>query len=348
MFAAAHVVSTADGSGVDPEATSAVRERIWDLGLGVAEVMDTAQRGQGLTTEDAHRIAARTAHRAAERRAEGRPAELVIGVSIDDVQLDARTLDGVVAAYERELAFTAGLDATPVLMCSGALASIARGADDYRRVYARLLAAADRPVVLHWLGEMFDPALAGYFSGGDAVLPEEVLADIVDAAPGRVLGVKVSVLDADRETALRRRLPVGVRTYTGDDFHYTDLIAGDDAGASDALLGAFNPLAPIVSEALARLHAGDTEGFRALLAPTEAFSRLVFEAPTRAYKTGITWVAYLRGEQKHFRMLGGAETARDADHLMRVLDAAEAIHLLPDPRLARARAAVALAGAASA
>ncbi|MFT2019726.1 DUF993 family protein [Streptomyces sp. 796.1] len=340
VFAAAHVVAAPQAAGegapaaVDWDATLAFRHHLWAHGLRVAEAMDTAQRGAGLTWPAAAALIRRSA---AEARTVG--GGLVCGVGTDHLTGPARTLHEVVAAYEQQLAVVEGAGADAVLLASRALAALARGADDYLWVYERVVRQAARPVVLHWLGPMFDPALHGYWGSADLDLAGETLLAVVAAHPGRIDGIKVSLLDADREVALRRRLPAGVRCYTGDDFHYPQLIAGDGRGHSDALLGVFDPLAPLAADAVRALGDGPAgrRRFHALLEPTVPLARHLFAAPTQHYKTGVVLLAWLAGHQRDFVMLGGQHTARSLPHLARAYQLADTIGLFPDPTLAEAR-----------
>jgi Protein of unknown function (DUF993) len=347
-FAAAHVVAdplgeNAPGSPavVDWDATLAFRRHLWSLGLGVADAMDTAQRGMGLDWAATRELVVRSG---AEARAVG--GRLACGVGTDQLTSRAPGLAGIVAAYEEQLAVVEAAGAQPVLMASRALAATAGGPEDYHRVYGRLIAQASQPVVLHWLGDVFDPALAGYW--GDADLDratDTVLALIKDHAAA-VDGIKVSLLDADREVALRRALPPGVRLYTGDDFNYPRLIEGDDLGHSDALLGVFDPIARTAAAALHALDAGDTDRYRALLEPTVPLARHLFGAPTYHYKTGVVFLAYLTGHQSHFTMVAGAQNGRSVPHLVELFRLADRAGVLPDPELAvdRMRRFLAVAG----
>jgi hypothetical protein len=345
VFAAAHVVADpyADTSpdspaAVDWDATLAFRRHLWSHGLGVAEAMDTAQRGMGLDWAGAAELIRRSA---AEAKAVG--GRIACGVGTDQLTAPAPTgpagLDAVRAAYEEQLALVEGAGAQAVLMASRALAAAARTPDDYLELYAHLLRQASEPVVLHWLGPMFDPALEGYWGSSDLDAATAVFLDVIAAHPDKVDGVKISLLDAEREVDLRRRLPEGVRCYTGDDFHYPELIAGDGQGFSHALLGVFDPLGPLAAEAVRVLDTGDAAGFRALLDPTVALSRHLFEAPTRFYKTGVVFLAWLAGHQDHFAMVGGLQSARSLPHLARAYELADGLGLFPDPELAADRAA---------
>jgi uncharacterized protein DUF993 len=303
-FAAAHVAAGADGR-IDWEATLAFRRHLWSCGLGVAEAMDTAQRGGALDWQLARELIRRTAAERAGR--------LAAGAATDHTE--PRTLDEVRAAYEQQCEFVEGTGAQVVVMASRALAAVASSADDYREVYGAVLRQLERPAIVHWLGEMFDPALAGYW-GPD---PEDTVLAIVGDHAGKVDGVKVSLLDAAREIAIRERLPDGVRLYTGDDFNYPELIAS----GSDALLGIFSAIAPAAAAALKALEAGDRAEYGRILEPTVPLARKLFEPPTFNYKTGIAYLAWLNGHQEHFRMLGGMETARSAEHLAEVRELAE-------------------------
>jgi hypothetical protein len=338
-IAAAHVVaqpfvsSASDGPTLDWEATLAARHRLWSWGLGVAEAMDTAQRGGALTVSLALELVRRSAREAA---AVG--GRIVAGVATDALPPTGEvTLDDLARTYAEQLHAVVDSGAEPVLMASRQLCAVARHADDYLDVYDRVLSESGAPVLLHWLGEAFDPALAGYWGSGDPWAAAETVMELVQRHPGRIEGLKLSVLDGDLEVALRRRLPEGVRLYTGDDWHYPDLIRGDADGHSHALLGVFDAVAPAAATALAALDAGDTEQFDAVLGSTLELGRTLFEPPTSSYKTGIVFLAWLNGEQQHFRMLGGMESARSVEHLGRVLSAANDAGLLLDPELAARR-----------
>ncbi|GAA1539477.1 dihydrodipicolinate synthase family protein [Streptomyces albidochromogenes] len=339
VYSAAHVVAdpyadvSPDGpAAVDWDATLAFRRHLWSHGLGVAEAMDTAQRGMGLDWSGAAELIRRSA---AEAKAAG--GTIVCGAGTDQLPPGPATLAQVTAAYEEQLALVESTGSRGVLMASRALAAAARGPEDYLAVYGHLLRQASRPVILHWLGPMFDPALDGYWGSTDLDAATETLLEVVAAHPDSVDGVKVSLLDARREIALRRRLPRGVRCYTGDDFHYPELIAGDDHGFSHALLGILDPLGPLAAEAVRVLDTGDRQGFRALLDPTVELSRHLFEPPTRFYKTGVVLLAWLAGHQAHFTMIGGLQSARSLPHLARAYELADRLGLFPDPLRAEAR-----------
>ncbi|MEU6056331.1 dihydrodipicolinate synthase family protein [Streptomyces xanthochromogenes] len=338
VFSAAHVVadpyadvSPGSPAAVDWEATLAFRRHLWSHGLGVAEAMDTAQRGMGLDWPAAAELIRRSA---AEARAVG--GLIACGVGTDQLGPSA-TLPQVWSAYEEQLALVEGVGAQPILMASRALAAAARSPEDYAAVYTDLLRQASEPVILHWLGPMFDPALDGYWGSSDLDEATETFLKVIAAHPDKVDGIKVSLLDARREVALRRRLPDGVRCYTGDDFNYPELIAGDEQGFSHALLGIFDPLGPLAAEAVRVLDKGDTAAFRALLDPTVDLSRHLFAPPTRFYKTGVVLLAWLAGHQSHFTMVGGLQSARSLPHLARAYELADGLGLFPDPALAAAR-----------
>jgi uncharacterized protein DUF993 len=339
VFAAAHVVAdpAADQSPGGPaqldwDATLRFRHRLWSLGLGVADALDTAQRGAGLDWPAARELIRRSG---AEAQACG--GRLCCGAGTDQLPPGRAGLGDIVAAYEEQLDAVEQAGAQPVLMCSRALAASARGPDDYAKVYGTLLGQAARPVILHWLGDMFDPALHGYWGAADLdVAADNVLAIIAEHAD-QVDGIKVSLLDAGREVALRRRLPPGVRLYTGDDFNFAELIAGDEHGFSDALLGVFDPLAAPAALALRALDDGDVASFRAVLDPLVPLARHIFAPPTQYYKTGVVFLAWLSGYQDHFVMVGGQQTGRDRPHLAELFRLAADAGLFPDAALATER-----------
>ncbi|GAA4928172.1 dihydrodipicolinate synthase family protein [Streptomonospora halophila] len=339
-YAAAHVVADpVAGNAIgaparlDWDATLGFRHRLWDLGLGVADAMDTAQRGMGLDWPATAELIRRSAAEAA-----GRGALLCCGAGTDHLEPGASTtLEEVEAAYTEQLETVEGAGATPVLMASRHLAACARGPDDYAKVYGRLLEQVRGPVILHWLGTAFDPALAGYWGHGDPAEAIDTVAGIIADHAARVDGIKVSLLDADLEVRLRGRLPAGVRLYTGDDFNYPELIEGGAEGHSHALLGIFAAIAPAAAAALRALDDADTDGFRAALEPTVPLARHIFAAPTFYYKTGIAFLSWLNGHQPGFTMVGGLHSARDLVHLSKALRLADAAGVLTDPDLAAAR-----------
>ncbi|GAA1892224.1 dihydrodipicolinate synthase family protein [Streptomyces durmitorensis] len=338
VFSAAHVVADpyADVSpdspaAVDWDATLAFRRHLWAQGLGVAEAMDTAQRGMGLDWKGAAELITRSA---AEARSVG--GTIACGAGTDQLTEPA-DLPTVRSAYEEQLTLVESSGAQVILMASRALASAAKSPDDYLETYGHLLRQASEPVILHWLGPMFDPALTGYWGSDDLDAATETFLEVITAHPDKVDGIKISLLDPGREIALRRRLPDGVRCYTGDDFNYPELIAGDDQGFSHALLGIFDPLAPLAAQAVRALDTGDTEAFRACLDPTVELSRHLFQPPTRFYKTGVVLLAWLAGHQTHFTMVGGLQSARSLPHLARAYELADGLGLFPDPLLAETR-----------
>jgi len=350
-YAAAHVVADplADASPtlearLDWEATLAYRRHLWSLGLSVAEAMDTAQRGMGLDWGTTKELIRRSM---AEARAEGAEARVACGAGTDHLAPSPDlSLDDVVRAYEEQVGFVEGQGGRVILMASRALAAAARGPEDYAEVYGRVLSQVSRPVVLHWLGGMFDPALVGYWGGDHLGEAMDACLGVIREHREKVDGIKVSLLDAAHEIAMRRRLPEGVRMYTGDDYNYPGLILGDEDGHSDALLGIFDAIAPAAAAALEALDAGDETRYLEILAPTVPLSRHIFASPTRFYKTGVVFLAYLNGHQDHFRMVGGLESARSVVHLSEVFVLADEAGLLRRPDLAseRMRRFLALAG----
>src|ERR1700753_2974284 len=317
-FSAAHVVSN-PVADVDPWLTAAVdwdrtiafREHVWDLGLGVAEAMDTAQRGMGLDWATSLELIQRSA-----KAAKARGNALVFsGAGTDHLAVeDAKSIDDVIRAYEEQIAAVEKAGGRIILMASRALAKLGKSAEDYAKVYDRVLSQVREPVIIHWLGDMFDPALTGYWGTADLDRAMDTAVAIINANAAKVDGVKVSLLDKQREIDMRRRLDKNVKMYTGDDFNYAELIAGDDKGFSHALLGIFDAIAPAASYALSRLAAGDEAGFHDVLGPTVPLSCHIFKAPTRFYKTGVVFMAYLNGHQDHFTMVGGQESARSTVH----------------------------------
>jgi hypothetical protein len=345
VFAAAHVAAR-PGPGdavIDWGSTMRFRDQLWAHGFGVAEAMDTSQRGMGLSWEQARELITRSAARAGQHRAAGAAAVLACGAGTDQLA-DGQSypLAEIIGAYAEQIAFVQSAGAEVILMASRALAASARDTRDYLEVYGELLKQADQPVILHWLGEAFDPALRGYWGSPDFDTAADTVVELIERAGGQVDGIKLSVLDAGREVALRRRLPAGVRLYTGDDFNYAALIRGDTTGHSDALhsdamLGAFAAITAPAAAALAALDRGDTDGYDAAMGPTVPLSRLIFEPPTSRYKVGVAFLAWLNGWQPHFTMLAGLQRQRPARHLLRVAELAAAARALTDPDLAADR-----------
>jgi hypothetical protein len=348
-YAAVHVVadSFADVSPVSPaaidwERTLAFRRHIWSYGLGVAEAMDTAQRGMGLDWNAARELIKRSV---AEARAVG--GRIVCGAQTDQLAPgSARSLRDIEAAYEEQCGFVEEQGGQVVIMASRELARVARGPDDYARVYGHVLSQLRQPALIHWLGEVFDPALAGYWGHTDLDGAMAACLEVITANRDKVEGLKLSLLDQRLEIDMRRRLPDGVHMFTGDDFDYPTTIAGDGDRYSDALLGAFDLIAPAASAALVALDSGNAGRFDEILQPTVPVARHAFGAPTFYYKTGVVFVAYLNGHQDHFRMIGGLESGRSAVHLAELFVLADTAGLLRDAELAveRVRQVMAVAG----
>ena len=332
VFSAAHVVanpfSNADPSGaasVDWEATMAFRRHLASLGLGIAEAMDTAQRGSGLDWPGALELIKRT-------KAEVPHALVFNGCGTDQLlPADTKNLDDVRRAYFDQVEAIQKNGGRLILMASRALASVAKTADDYVSVYRDVLDRCDEPVILHWLGDMFDPALKGYWGGDDFKSALHTCLAVINQNRSKIDGIKISLLDKDKEIEMRRLLPEGVKMYTGDDFNYPELIEGDDKRHSHALLGIFDPIAPAAALALSKLAMGDKAGFRSVLDPTVPLARLIFRAPTQYYKTGVVFLAWLNGFQEHFIMLGGAQAMRPLPYFTETFKLADGCGLLSDP-----------------
>ena len=337
-FAAAHVVLEPASAGLprpvlDMDATLKFRRRLWSLGLGVAEAMDTAQRGMGLDWELAKELICQSAIEAGRGN-----ALIAAGANTDQLARKAApTLEEVLSAYEEQCAFIENSGAQVILMASRDLARCARGPNDYQFIYGRLLSQLKSPAILHWLGEAFDPELKGYWGDTGTARSMETVLELIAANRNKIDGIKVSLLDEQLEIEMRRRLPDGVRMYTGDDFHYPDLIRGDGRHFSHALLGIFDGIAPAAAGALRALDCGDDKTYYEILAPTLPLARHIFQAPTFQYKAGLVFLAYLNGYQDHFRMLGGLENARPATHFTELFVLADRARLLMDPELAMER-----------
>ncbi len=340
-YAAAHVVADplADNDpwldiAVDWDKTIAFRHYLWDLGLGVAEAMDTAQRGGGLDWPRAKELIGH-----ALAAAKSRPGvKICCGVGTDQLEPSAGlSIDDIIRAYEEQIEAIEAMGGKLVVMASRALAFAAKTPHDYVRVYDRILRQVREPVIIHWLGEMFDPALAGYWGAADHGAAMETCLGIIADNAERIDGVKISLLSKEKEIEMRRKLPPGVRMYTGDDFNYAELIAGDEHGYSDALLGIFDAIAPAAAAGLARLSTGDIQGFHGVMEPTVPLSRHIFKAPTRFYKTGVVFLAWLNGLQDHFIMVGGQQSARSLLHLAELFRLADKARVLHDPELAVSR-----------
>ena len=336
-YSAAHVVADPvreqnpqTGSAIDWESTMAYRHYLWAWGLGVAEAMDTAQRGMGLSWPAAQELIAR-----AMAEAKAWDGLIACGAGTDHLpENQSVTLEEIAQAYEEQCAFVEKHGGRVILMASRALARTAKSVDDYATIYSRILRQLRQPAILHWLGDMFDPKLAGYWGTGNLSQAMEACLNVIRENTAHVNGIKISLLDKKREEDMRRLLPFGVRMYTGDDFNYDELIAGDGMHHSDALLGIFDGIAPAASASIQALDAGKPDEFRRILAPTLALSRHIFQAPTYLYKTGIVFLAWLNGQQKHFHMLGAVQSARSISHLAKLLVLAEEAGVLLDPDLA--------------
>lgn len=340
-YAAAHVVADplADNdpwldAALDWDRTVAFREHLWSLGFGVAEAMDTAQRGMGLDWDTSLELIRRSTEAA---KAGGHL--IASGAGTDHLAPGPEvTVDHVIRAYEEQCEAVEAAGSRVILMASRALAKAAAGPDDYARVYGRVLSGLQRPAILHWLGEMFDPALEGYWGSGDHMAAMDTAVAVIEENAAKIDGIKISLLSEEKEVVMRRRLPEGVRMYTGDDFNYPTLIEGEGDDHSHALLGIFDPIAPVAARALAQLAEGKSADYHATFAPTVPLSRHIFKAPTRFYKTGVVLLAYLTGHQDHFTMVGGQESARSTRHLAEIVRLANAAGLFTDPDLAAARA----------
>jgi Protein of unknown function (DUF993) len=340
-FAAAHVVADPLAecdpwldAALDWDRTIAYREYLWGLGLGVAEAMDTAQRGMGMDWPASLELIRRSV--AAAKAKDG--ALVFSGAGTDQLAPEAaRNAGDVIHAYEEQISAIEAAGGRIILMASRVLCRVARDGSDYALVYNRILEQVREPVIIHWLGDMFDPALAGYWGSRDLDAAMDMAVSIINANAAKIDGVKISFLDKDREIAMRRRLAKGIRMYTGDDFNYPELIAGDERGYSDALLGIFDAIAPAASAALAALARGDRKSYDEIFGPTVALSCHIFKAPTRFYKTGVVFMAYLNGHQDHFTMIGGQESARSTLHLAEIFRLADKAGLLLEPELAARR-----------
>lgn len=346
-YSAAHVVANPFAqhnpwteSSIDWDATLNYRRYLWELGLGVAEAMDTAQRGMGMDWPTSLELIRRSLDAARDV-----PNALIAsGAGTDHLAPeDARSIDDVIKAYEEQIEAIEKLGGRIILMASRALARVAKTPDDYHRVYDRILSQVSKPVIIHWLGEMFDPTLLGYWGSQNHMAAMDVAVDVINRNAANIDGVKISLLDKEKEIVMRRRLVPSVKMYTGDDFNYAELIGGDEQGYSHALLGIFDAIAPAASAALSALAAGDKKTFNDILEPTVPLSRHIFAAPTRFYKTGVVFMAYLNGMQDHFTMIGGQQSARSLPHLAELFRLADQAGLLSNPEEAVRRMSAVLA-----
>jgi hypothetical protein len=334
-YAAAHVVADPLSAkepwleaAIDWDATIAYRRHLSSWGFGIAEAMDTAQRGMGLDWSNSLELIRRTL--------ESVPGAVVAsGAGTDHLsQNEKHSIEKIQRAYEEQCAAIEKLGGRIILMASRALAASAKSPEDYAKVYDRILGQVKQPVIIHWLGEMFDPALAGYWGKKDHYEAMEICLGVLQKNKSKVDGIKISLLDKGKEIAMRRKLPKGVRMYTGDDFNFAELIEGDTQGYSDALLGIFDSIAPAASQALSYLSSNENTKFNEVLAPTVPLSRHIFQAPTRFYKTGVVFMAWLNGHQEHFVMVGGQQSARNLLHFSELFRLADCAGLLQDPELA--------------
>ena len=337
-LAAAHVVADPLSAkepwleaAIDWDATLAYRRHLWSWGFGIAEAMDTAQRGMGLDWSNSLLLIKNTLEEAKHVS----DAVVASGAGTDHLpQGEEHSIEKIIAAYEEQCGAIEKLGGKIILMASRALAASAQSPDDYAKVYDRILGQVKQPVIIHWPGEMFDPALEGYWGENDHFAAMDVCLGVLEKNKNKVDGIKISLLDKDKEIAMRRKLPKGMRMYTGDDFNFAELIEGDAQGYSDALLGIFDAIAPAASSALSSLAAGDRAAYHEVLAPTVPLSRHIFRAPTRFYKTGVVFMAWLNGHQEHFVMVGGQQSSRNVLHFAELFRLADAAGLLSDPGLA--------------
>ncbi len=341
VFAAAHVVASptlsprnSARSAIDWDSTLAYRDYLWDLGFGVAEALDTAQRGMGVDWSDSLELINRSVAHAKSRG----NSPIVCGAGTDQLSVSTGlTLQDVTDAYLEQCEAIEAVGGKVVLMASRALVFCARTPDDYLKVYSTVLSQLREPAILHWLGEMFDPLLHGYWGSKHFSKAAATCLQVIASNQDKVRGIKISLLSLDKEIELRKKLPESVRMFTGDDFNYPELIAGDSMSYSHALLGIFDAIAPVAAVALTHLAQGNEDAFFNTLNPTVPLSRLIFSAPTKYYKTGITFIAYLNGHQDHFSMIGGYESARDLEHLSELVRLADCCGVLVDPDLAAER-----------
>jgi len=322
---------------VDWDATARFREHMWSMGLGVAEAMDTAQRGMGMDWKNVQTLLARTM-----RDAKAVGGAVVSGVSTDQLAHGNHSLSEIKTAYLEQLEFTLSTGATPVLMCSRDLAASAKSADDYLNIYSELIEQSNSKVVLHWLGSMFDPLLTGYWGSKDFETSKKTVLELINRYPDKIDGIKMSLLNEDYEIELREALPQQVKMYTGDDFNYVRLIKGNGKSFSNALLGAFAAVGSYAANAIRALDEGNIQKYEEILAPTEALSREIFKTPTYYYKTGVVWLAYLSGMQNHFTMVAGLQSGRSLKDLCELYILGNQISLFPDPELALSRVKKAL------
>ena len=331
VFSAAHVVCNPfDNNEIDWETTLNYRRYLWNLGFGVAEAMDTAQRGMGLTWEQSLELI-----KLSVKESDGNL--IYSGVGTDHLELKKYTLDEIVSAYLYQMDQVQQAGGKVILMASRALALSAQSPEDYLYVYREVLNHADSPVILHWLGEMFDPALVGYWGKEDHYEAMDVCLEVIKENKRHIKGIKLSLLSKEKEIKFRRMLPEEVLMFTGDDFNYPELIAGDEQGFSHALLGIFDAIAPVASYALKQFAEGNTDEYFKYMNPTLPLSRHIFQAPTRFYKTGVVFMAYLNGLQDHFAMIDGQQSARTVYHLSELYQLASKADTFLNPETAEER-----------
>ena len=341
-YAAAHVVPDplrqvnplSSESAIDWDATLAYREYLWSMGFKVAEAMDTSQRGMGLDWKTSRELIERSI--ALAKVTPG--ADLACGAGTDQLtDFSHITMDDVKKAYIEQIEAVEAAGGRVILMASRALASVAKNRDDYISLYSELIQGCQSPVILHWLGEMFDANLKGYWGSNDVSVNMQTVLDIIGENEAKVDGIKISLLEKEYEFSLRKALPESVKMFTGDDFNYPELIEGDGEYHSHALLGIFDPIAPVAARALEQLALGKNDEYRALMEPTIALSRKIFEAPTQYYKAGVVFLAWLNGHQTHFCMAGGMQSARSISHYCEVFRLADAAGVIKDPLMASQR-----------
>lgn len=339
IYAAVHVVANpAEASAANPtatvdwETTAKFRHHIWSKGLGVAEAMDTAQRGMGMDWSNVKELVTRTM-----KDAKAIGGAVVSGVATDQLSPGPHSLSEIRNAYLEQLEFTIDAGATPVLMCSRQLAATAKNSEDYLEIYSNLIESSSSKVVLHWLGTAFDPLLKGYWGSDDFNICKQNVLGLINRYPEKIDGIKMSLLNEQYEIDLREQLPQQVKMYTGDDFNYVRLIRGNGKSYSHALLGAFAAISTHAASAIRALDNNDEALYEQILGPTESLSREIFKSPTYYYKTGVVWLAYLSGMQKHFTMVAGLQSGRSLRDLCELYILANQISLFPDPELALAR-----------
>jgi len=342
-FAAAHVVSDPLSErdpwqgrpSIDWESTLRFRHYLWDQGLHLAEAMDTAQRGMGVDWETAKELINKTM---ADAKTHPLKPRVACGAGTDQYPIDQLTSeDKIIAAYSEQMEAIEAAGGQIIIMASRAMTAFGTGPDFYMRIYSKLIEQSAEPVILHWLGDMFDPALKGYWGSSSLDDATHSVLNIIASHSGKVDGIKVSLLKQQHEEGIRARLPEGVLMYTGDDYNYVNLIKGDGSQYSHALLGIFAAISPAAAQGLEALAIGDTDLFDTLLEPTIPLSREIFKSPTQYYKAGIAFLSWLNGMQRHFIMPAGFQSSREITHFAEVFRLADKARLLEDPDLAQHR-----------